>query len=75
MKFSEKFPNAKKGEYADNGHLVGEEQGCIMCHCPTPFIEVCSEAHFCSEECKAAFYAEMSLASMASAPEGIEESD
>jgi hypothetical protein len=56
MKFKDKFPNAKHMEMADKGHLVGMEKGCLMCGEPTKFIEVCSEAHFCSEECEDIFY-------------------
>lgn len=37
--------------------MVGtEECRCIVCGTPTRYIEVCSEAHFCSDECVDKFY-------------------
>jgi hypothetical protein len=59
MKFKDKFPNVKYMEMADNGHLVGSLKPCLLCGEPTEFIEVCSEAHFCSEECENEFYKSM----------------
>lgn len=29
---------------------------CLTCSEPTEYVEVCSEAHFCSDECVDAFY-------------------
>jgi len=40
----------------DDVMLGSEESICFMCNRPTKFIEVYSEAHFCSDECVEAFY-------------------
>lgn len=56
MKYKDKFPNVKYMDMADNGHLVGSLKPCLSCGELTEFIEVCSEAHFCSEECENEFY-------------------
>lgn len=37
--------------------MIGtEECGCLTCGIPTKYIEVCSESHFCSDECVNKFY-------------------
>lgn len=37
--------------------MIGtEECKCLTCGTPTKYIEVCSEAHFCSDECIDKFY-------------------
>lgn len=41
------------------GYIKGAIGSCLMCGQPTPFIEVYSEAHFCSVECANAFYEQM----------------
>lgn len=61
MKF-EKY-EIKKDEYgfefAKNNIMKGtKELCCLQCGKPTKFIEVCSEGHFCSDECVADWYKE-----------------
>lgn len=37
--------------------LVGDmESPCIMCGLLTRYVEICSEAHFCSDECVKEWY-------------------
>ena len=58
MKFEEYKPITDQYgfKFAKNGIMIGEKEcGCLMCHSPTKFIEVCSEAYFCSDECVQAF--------------------
>lgn len=58
MKFDEyKLITDKYGyKFAKNGIMLCEKEcGCLMYHTPTKFIEVCSNAHFCSDECVQAF--------------------
>ena len=44
-------------QFVKNDVMIGtEEQGCLTCGTPTKYIEVCSEAHFCSDECVKKFY-------------------
>lgn len=44
-------------QFVKNGIMIGtEECGCLTCGIPTKYIEVCSEAHFCSDECVDKFY-------------------
>lgn len=39
-------------KYVTDSVLVGDKQiGCLQCGEPTEFVEVYTEAHFCSEEC------------------------
>lgn len=40
---------------ATRNYAWQKECGCLMCHTPTKFIEVYSEAYFCSDECTQAF--------------------
>lgn len=41
--------------------MIGtEECRCLACGTPTKYIEVCSEAHFCSDECVDKFYKQVS---------------
>ena len=38
--------------FVKNNIMVGtEERRCLVCGSPTKYIEVCSEAHFCSDKC------------------------
>lgn len=44
-------------QFVKNGIMIGtEEKGCLVCGTSTKYIEVCSEAHFCSDECVNKFY-------------------
>lgn len=44
-------------QFVKSGVMVGtEEKGCLVCGTPTKYIEVCSESHFCSDECVNKFY-------------------
>lgn len=48
-------------QFVKNGVMIGtEEKGCLICGTPTKCIEVCSEAHFCSDECVDKFYNQLS---------------
>lgn len=48
-------------QFVKNGIMIGtEECRCLTCGTPTKYIEVCSEAHFCSDECVKAFYKQVS---------------
>lgn len=59
MKF-EKYPvtvDRHGFKFAKNDIMVGNaEKICLMCGTPTKYIEVISEAHFCSDECVSKFY-------------------
>lgn len=53
------FHDMSQTELDKIGIIKGEQlQGCLICHTPTPFIEICAEAHFCSIECMNKFYDE-----------------
>lgn len=59
MKFSnmERAKDKYGFEFVKNDVMVGDNKcGCLICGTPTEYIEVCSEAHFCSEECVNQFY-------------------
>lgn len=43
----------------DNVMVTDQEVGCLMCGRPTRYVEVISEAYFCSDECVKAFYRQM----------------
>lgn len=62
MKF-EKYPVTvdKYGfKFAKNDIMVGDtEVSCLICGAPTKYIEVFSEAHFCSDECVDKFYEQL----------------
>lgn len=48
-------------QFVKNDVMVGtEEVGCLVCGCLTKYIEVCSEAHFCSDEYVDKFYNQIS---------------
>lgn len=48
-------------QFVKNGVMIGtEEKACLTCGTPTRYIEVCSEAHFCSDECVDKFYKQVS---------------
>lgn len=36
--------------------ISNEEKSCLVCGSLSKYIEVCSEAHFCSDECVEEFY-------------------
>ena len=56
MKFTEKFGDMKYLE-VDEGILKGKHPvPCGICGEPTIFIDLCSEAPFCSDECLEEFY-------------------
>lgn len=39
-------------KFLKNGIMIGtEEKPCLTCGCPTKYIDLCSESHFCSDEC------------------------
>ena len=45
---------------ADKCILVGKnKRPCLICGELTDYIDVCSEAHFCSDECVKAFYQQL----------------
>lgn len=59
MKFEKyKLLKDKYGfEFAKNGIMLGSKSlRCLQCGEFTKFIEVCSEAHFCSDECVSKWY-------------------
>lgn len=44
-------------QFVRNDVMVGKtEEPCLNCGCPSKYIEVFSEAHFCSDECIDSFY-------------------
>lgn len=48
-------------QFVKNGIMIGtKEKRCMVCGSPTKYIEVCSEAHFCSDECVDEFYKQVS---------------
>ena len=56
MKYIEYFKNMKYLE-VDEGIIKGKNPvPCTTCGEPTIFIDLCSEAPFCSEECLEQFY-------------------
>ena len=59
MKYIEKYANATDEELQRDGFLRGEEElPCIECGELTPFVDICSEARFCSDTCCNKFYAQ-----------------
>lgn len=59
MKFNEyKVQEERLGsQWIKDDILVGDEESpCINCGLPTRYIEICSEAHFCSDKCVEEFY-------------------
>lgn len=59
MKFSEKYPHMKPIGDEEDGMIRGRRaEPCFVCGCPTEYVEICSEAHFCSDECLNEFYTE-----------------
>lgn len=62
MKFSsmERKTDSYGYEFVGNDILVGKNKvGCLTCGEPTEYVEVFSEAHFCSEECVKEFYKQL----------------
>lgn len=56
----------------DGQVLVCEQtRPCIMCGEPTEFVEICSEGHFCSDECMDEFYERMAENEEARAVEDV----
>ena len=53
MEYTKKYLNAKPLEICGDGILLkGETEGpCAVCGRMTPFVDVCYEAHICSDEC------------------------
>lgn len=61
MKYIKKYANATEEELQRDGFIRGEkEHSCLMCGEPTPFVDICSEGHFCSDACYNKFYEELS---------------
>lgn len=59
MKFADLYPNMKPIVDEEGGMIRGRQaEPCFVCGCPTEYVEICSEAHFCSEECVNTFYDE-----------------
>ena len=59
MKFNEyKIKEERLGfQWIEDDILVGDKESpCANCGSPTKYIEICSEAHFCSDECVEEFY-------------------
>ena len=52
MIYEEKYPNAKpEDRLYDDVLLVGSPGPCAVCGKQTRFIDICWEAHICSDEC------------------------
>lgn len=48
-------------QYVKTGIMItSEEKPCLICKRLSKYIEVCSEAYFCSDECIKAFYKQVS---------------
>lgn len=67
MKYAEKYPNAtsawnsRMSDLEKEGLLYTDKsEPCLLCKEPTHFIDIASEAPFCSEECMKKFYDDMS---------------
>lgn len=61
MKFenSPHYTNARGIVYVRDDILKAKDvKACMQCGCPTIYVEVCSEGHCCSDECKKAWYEE-----------------
>lgn len=59
MIYEEKYPNAKpKDRLYDDVLLVGSLGPCAVCGRQTRFIDICWEAHICSDECNNILYDE-----------------
>lgn len=54
-----KLSKMDESQLRKEGYIEGAVQECLICGTPTPFIEICSEGHFCSTECVNAFYNEL----------------
>lgn len=68
MRFSEKYQQAETGfqPEGENVFLGSCEEPCMHCGHPTPWVDLCFEAHLCSEECSEAAWQEFCWASQAS---------
>lgn len=59
MKFADLYPNMKPTDAEEGGMIRGKRaEPCCVCGQPTEYVEICAEAHFCSEECLDEFYTE-----------------
>lgn len=57
VKYAELYPNMTPIDVEENGIIRGRmAEPCCVCGETTEYIEICSEAHFCSEECVDEFY-------------------
>ena len=57
MKYKDLHPNMTPIDSEEGGVIRGHAtEPCCVCGHPTEYIEICSEAHFCSEECLNEFY-------------------
>lgn len=65
MKFNEKYPSLKPGEVEGDILRVDHFESCHECGHLCSFIEVNTEAYFCSDECVDKFYHEFYKANMA----------
>lgn len=68
MLFSEKYQQAKIQEQpeGEDVFLGSREYPCMECGRPTPWVDLCFEAHLCSEECSQAAWHGFLWASRAS---------
>ena len=56
MKFTDKYPKAVPGMEVEPNILFSDtSDNCAHCGQMTNFVDLCYEAHFCSEECIDAF--------------------
>jgi len=59
MKYIKKYANATDEAIQKDGLIrEKEEQPCLMCGEPTPFVDIYSEGRFCGEACCNKFYKE-----------------
>lgn len=64
MIYEEKYPNAQpKDCLYDDVLLVGSLGPCAVCGRQTRFIDICWEAHICSDECNNALWDEFNKVS------------
>ena len=50
------MPNNKNFKDRDDIIVGISDEKCLICGKPTPYVEICSEAHFCCQECMDKFY-------------------
>lgn len=56
MKFSEKYPNLRPGQVVSGIMRAYHSDNCKECGKMTSFIDLYTEAFFCSDECLEKFY-------------------